>query len=393
MTEVKTTDNKNILDQLILSYTQQLDMYISLQDLFLTSTATFDYRKNAEDALKNHPSEDFNKILLHKAFENLIKTAVFSFPDIARALKSRVKTSLTVFDPEKFVHHPYMENIKIQASSSDNYVLNTASYRPFELFLYETNDPDKFDLLHLGCFPTPVNIPVISSSKDGYAEGITPREFFEAGKIASRVSGRVLVIDGGLGFLPFLLCQNPRVTDIHVLFSNPNLLSLFIGKILPQFPVPGKINLMYTNPNLFLSSMMDGEYDYCIYNTCKDFHFDTKKMIIYTTKKEDQENLREYPFPADITVKDNSFADFEKYIEFSTIAAKYQRTKVLCMDSNLYKLKKRIIFLAAQKAIKGTSSFPIDYWSVFFMKNFKNIDFESAEEIKTFFNTTPFFKF
>lgn len=203
------------------------------------------------------------RIVMMSAFRQKFDEASYSTVTYMAELSRNSK----VFDVSEFQQNPYIKNIDFKDKQAGDYKFHYMDFMPFELFMYDTPSimPDIFTAVsRIGCFTQKVSYPAISQiSKDTTWMTVTPNEICTMKNAINHSFGKVLTLGCGLGYYTYMASLKDDVSSITVIEKEQDVIDLFSEYILPQFEHKEKVNIIRADAVEYLSSIQDGEYDYC----------------------------------------------------------------------------------------------------------------------------------
>lgn len=152
---------------------------------------------------------------------------------------------VTELDARAYKHDAYMKTVRFPESREGGWVLGHLSYRPYEAFPW--NDPQTLPdgriLPQIGFFPTAYRYPAVFQN-DREWMSVVPNEVETMKAPIAAARGRVLTYGLGLGYFAFHAAEKAEVSAVTVVERDPDVIDLFLGHILPQFPHREKITVV-----------------------------------------------------------------------------------------------------------------------------------------------------
>jgi len=200
--------------------------------------------------------------------------------------KSRLLTK------EEFAENPYYKNIKFERQQQGDIAMLTETYKPYELFFYDTPDFDgKYPAFvpKIGLFNEEFLFQSIGSVSQSKAMmTLSPNEIFTMQKPIENAHGKVLMLGCGLGYFAYMASLKENVESVVIVEINQDVIDLFEQHILPQFETKDKIHIIKADALEFLDTLNDGEYDYCF----ADIWLGADEFQLYMTVKEKCKRFR-----------------------------------------------------------------------------------------------------
>ena len=166
-------------------------------------------------------------------------------------------------DPAYIEQNPYVKNIPFCEQRIGDFLLTNACYEGGELLQYDEPDFDAPMVVpKLGYFARRVSFPTIYECAMPWMS-VCPSEIASMEEHFAYARGRVLVLGLGLGYYPYMIEDDPNVTQIVIVEVEREILDLFRTNILPHFRHPEKIKLVKSDAIWYLENTKDGDYDVC----------------------------------------------------------------------------------------------------------------------------------
>ena len=165
--------------------------------------------------------------------------------------------------PAYIEDNPYVKNIPFCEQRIGDFLLTNSYYEGGELLQYD--EPDFYAAAvvpKLGYFERRVYFPTIYECAMPWMS-VCPSEIASMEEHFAYAHGRVLVLGLGLGYYPYMIEDNPSITQIVIVEVEREVLDLFRANILPHFRHPEKIKLVKSDAIWYLQNTQDGDFDVC----------------------------------------------------------------------------------------------------------------------------------
>lgn len=136
----------------------------------------------------------------------------------------------------EFLSNPFLKNISIDHISSGNIQLYKDYFKQNEFVIYDEPLLSKqlINCYSLGNFDDNAYTYVLRDDKQVWMS-INPMEMNTAYKAILDAHGKVLVLGGGLGYVPYMMSLKGNVESITIIESNHDIKKILESHILPQF--------------------------------------------------------------------------------------------------------------------------------------------------------------
>lgn len=122
----------------------------------------------------------------------------------------------------------------------------------------------------IGAMSKGVSLPVLYKDGQVYEE-LTPRRFFSSERSFGKLKNGILATGLGLGLVPMLINELPKVQKIRVVEKDEEYIDFFKGNILGKFPDKGKMEFVAADPMEFVDDMPRNAYDGIVDSTGDPF--------------------------------------------------------------------------------------------------------------------------
>ncbi len=160
-------------------------------------------------------------------------------------MQNYLQKAVKKLSPESYLCNPYHKNIKLDFESVGDWTVETKSYKPYELFVFD--DLKKLSdgriIPQVGFFDEEYSFPCILQSGREWMM-ITPNEIETMKKPIHNAHGNVLTYGLGLGYFAYMASNKNDVKSVTVVERDKNVIKLFEKHILPQFENKDKIKLI-----------------------------------------------------------------------------------------------------------------------------------------------------
>ena len=202
-----------------------------------------------------------------------IRTHVESVGDpqkVSPAVLDEIFKNSHIFHKGELESNPYYQNIHFDNQKQGRFELSMASFRRYELFMYDT-PKDRFQgvmIPAIGTVDHRFKFPNIKENGSVWMS-ITPNEIFTMQKPIEDASGKVLTLGCGMGYFAYMTALKDNVEHVTIIEKQPEVIELFNTFILPQFPCKDKITVIQADAFDYMEALADGEYDYCFVDIWK----------------------------------------------------------------------------------------------------------------------------
>ena len=175
-----------------------------------------------------------------------------------------------IFHKGELESNPYYQNIHFDNQKQGRFELSMASFRRYELFMYDT-PKDRFQgvmIPAIGTVDHQFKFPNIKENGSAWMS-ITPNEIFTMQKPIEDASGKVLTLGCGMGYFAYMAALKDSVEHVTIIEKQPEVIELFNTFILPQFSCKDKITVIQADAFDVMEALADGEYDYCFVDIWK----------------------------------------------------------------------------------------------------------------------------
>ena len=175
-----------------------------------------------------------------------------------------------IFHKGELESNPYYQNIHFDNQKQGRFELSMASFRRYELFMYDT-PKDRFQgvmIPAIGTVDHRFKFPNIKENGSAWMS-ITPNEIFTMQKPIEDASGKVLTLGCGMGYFAYMAALKDSVEHVTIIEKQPEVIKLFNTFILPQFSCKDKITVIQADAFDYMEALADGEYDYCFVDIWK----------------------------------------------------------------------------------------------------------------------------
>ena len=183
-----------------------------------------------------------------------------------------LKPSLRCLDREVYQRDLYYQNVSFSPTSFASVSLEYEKYEPF--FVFVCNDLEKMKdgrvLPSLGYFEEEYLYPCVKEEKNIWML-ITPNEIETMKVPIERAKGSVVTYGLGLGYFAYMASLKEDVSSIVIVENNFDVISLFEKKILPFFPHPEKIHIVFEDAYTYAKKKKKCDYVFVdIYHDVSD---------------------------------------------------------------------------------------------------------------------------
>lgn len=168
---------------------------------------------------------------------------------------------LKKLDVDDYIINPYYRNIELSDIDYKNWKVKMASYKPYELFVYD--DLLKLDdgriIPHIGYFEEEYFYPVIYQNDREWML-ITPNEINTMKYYIDDAFGDVTTYGLGLGYYAYMASNKENVKKVTIVENDREVIALFKKYILPQFKNKEKIKIICEDAFIYSSKHIDTDY-------------------------------------------------------------------------------------------------------------------------------------
>ena len=175
-----------------------------------------------------------------------------------------------VFHKGELESNPYYQNIHFDSQKSGRFELSMASFRKYELFMYDT-PKDRFQgvmIPSIGTVDHRFKFPNIKENGSAWMS-ITPNEIYTMQNPIKDASGKVLTLGCGMGYFAYMAALKDNVEHVTIIEKQSEVIELFNEFILPQFSCKDKITVIQADAFDYMEALADGEYDFCFVDIWK----------------------------------------------------------------------------------------------------------------------------
>lgn len=178
---------------------------------------------------------------------------------------THISMHITRYSPGAVTGNPYFRNVQVRGRATCGRIsLTENDYLPGE-FIQTYNGTfhkeDPFSSCVAGYFDEPVRFPVLLENGNVWMS-IVLSEIQSMALPIERATGKVITYGLGLGYYVYMASAKRNVESITVIEKNPDVISLFKKKLLPQFPDQKKVRIVEGDAFDFIRNQRDGEFDY-----------------------------------------------------------------------------------------------------------------------------------
>ncbi len=151
-------------------------------------------------------------------------------------------------DPRVYEKDPYYIALSgLERKKEKGVVLGRSTIKGRSPFLFSEEKGKEgnpgFIIQPYGYFDRDFTYPSISEG-DRTWMSLCPHEIETMREAAQKLSGRVLVLGLGLGYIPYLLSLKKDVREIVIVDDDPRVIALFRKELLPRFPYSEKVRIV-----------------------------------------------------------------------------------------------------------------------------------------------------
>lgn len=222
------------------------------------------------DMLKNGLSYSEDESIIASMVMSVIQESGHDNGQIAPAVLNEIFKNGHIFHKGELESNPYYQNIHFDNQKSGRFELSMASFRKYELFMYNT-PTDRFQgvmIPAIGTVDHRFKFPNIKENGSAWMS-ITPNEIYTMRKPIEDASGKVLTLGCGMGYFAYMAALKDDVESVTIVEKESDVIDLFTSFILPQFSCKEKIHIIQADAFDFMENLSDGEYDYCFVDIWK----------------------------------------------------------------------------------------------------------------------------
>ncbi len=166
-------------------------------------------------------------------------------PDHRHLAERYLRPSIRRLTADRYRNDPYLNEIQFPNRTRGRWALRLQRYEPYEAFVRDDLivKPDFTEIPLLGFFSETYAYPAVLEAGREWMT-VTPNEIETMRGPLADAKGRVCAFGLGLGYFALLAAQKPEVSRVTVVERDPDVIVLFQDYILPQFPDPGKVQLV-----------------------------------------------------------------------------------------------------------------------------------------------------
>ena len=169
-----------------------------------------------------------------------------------------------------FMMDPYLKKIHLSELRQGDFSIEHPMYQEneFAILNESTQRQDLSRSYKIGIFDGPAYTYVLKEN-DQVWMSINPMEMATAASAITHASGRVLVLGGGLAYVPYMISLKDEVSSITIVEKNDDVCRLISDHILPQFPNK-KITIVHADAYEYLDAAAADAFDFIYVDTWID---------------------------------------------------------------------------------------------------------------------------
>ena len=257
--------------------------------------AFIDYRKNFDlilqvsnlepslDGARIQSNERLSIEMANELFKKyVIEETGFSDEEYRKSFEPVKKIS--AYD---FMMDPYLKNIHLPELRQGNFSIEHPMYQEneFAILNESTQRKDLSRSYKIGIFDGPAYTYVLKEN-DQVWMSINPMEMATAASAIAHATGKVLILGGGLAYVPYMISLKDEVSSITIVEKNEDVFRLISDHILPQFPNK-KVTIVNADAYEYLDAAAADAFDFIYIDTWIDnvegFH-EYKRFLPYEEK-------------------------------------------------------------------------------------------------------------
>lgn len=163
-----------------------------------------------------------------------------------RAIERRyIRAGVQKLDPAQYQNDPYCQAINFPQKRIGKWEMRQEFYAPYEPFVrtHPQLTNDLREIPRIGYFEERFDFPAVLENGVEWMT-VTPNEIETMREPIANSHGRVLTLGLGLGYFAFHASQKPNVESVTVVERDREVIDLFKGELLPQFPHREKIRIV-----------------------------------------------------------------------------------------------------------------------------------------------------
>lgn len=222
------------------------------------------------DMQKNGINYTEDQSLIAAMVMSVIQESIGDPRQISSAVLDEIFKNGHVFHQGELESNPYYQNIHFDNQKSGRFDLSMASFRKYELFMYDT-PKDRFQgvmIPAIGTIDHRFKFPNIRENGAAWMS-ITPNEIYTMQKPIEEATGNVLTLGCGMGYFAYMTAIKEDVSHVTIIEKQPEVIELFNAYILPQFSCKDKITVIQADAFDYMENLADGKYDYCFVDIWK----------------------------------------------------------------------------------------------------------------------------
>lgn len=172
-----------------------------------------------------------------------------------------IKTvNLTPYKSKEYKENPFVKNIRLDKIRSNNVLITKGTFYKEQIFLDNTYTVSNMkETANLGYFDEDITFSIVYHCDLPWMS-IIPSEINTMKDDIEKMSGNVLVLGCGLGYIAYMLSLKEEVKEITIIDRNFNIVNMFKKYILPQFET-SKINIILDDAVDYVAKNAN-KYDY-----------------------------------------------------------------------------------------------------------------------------------
>ncbi len=168
--------------------------------------------------------------------------------------------SIKELDVNDYKDNAYYKNINLNSVKDKNWKIESKSYLPYELFVYDDLDYDGDMVIpKIGYFKEEFVYPVIYQNDREWMM-ITPNEINTMREVVEEVNGKVVTYGLGLGYFAYMASLKENVDKVIVVEKDKEVIDLFNKYILPNFIYKDKIIVINEDAFKYNDKVKDVDY-------------------------------------------------------------------------------------------------------------------------------------
>ncbi len=205
-----------------------------------------------------------------------------------------IRPGVQKLDPQSYLADAFCKTISLPNQKIGKWETMTSSYTAFEPFVWRDPIllPDFRQIPQIGYFEEDFHFPAIHENGVEWMS-VKPNEVETMKAPIEKSRGRVLTLGLGLGYFAFHASEKENVESVTVVERDGDVINLFSGLILPQFPNKNKVRIIHADAFAYLENELPNtQFDYIFADL---WHDASDGLELYMKLKKAEPNAKGTP--------------------------------------------------------------------------------------------------